>query len=104
MLNEYTLSAGSSVSEYQYLCPLCYLPVSVTFLELKLNVKSEVNLFIRKSTAQDYRLNKVDKENGHLPINVTTLLKNPTNALMCVNTTLFTLLHCYMFQPSRGHP
>ena len=74
------------------------------FLELKLNIKSEFNLFIRKSTAQDYGLNKVDKENCYLPISVTILLKNPTNALIYVNTTLFTLLHCYMFQPSRGHP
>ena len=32
------------------------------------------------------------------------LCKNPTNALIYVNTTLFTLSHCYMFQPSRGHP
>ena len=30
--------------------------------------------------------------------------KNPTNALMYVNTALFTLFHSYMFQPSRGHP
>jgi len=32
------------------------------------------------------------------------LRKNPTNALTYVNTTLFTLLNCYMFQPSRVHP
>jgi len=31
------------------------------------------------------------------------LCKNPTNALIRVNTTLFTLLCCYMFQPPRGH-
>jgi len=33
---------------------------------------------------------------------VTILLKNPTN--IYVNTCLFTLLHSYMFQPSRDHP
>jgi len=32
------------------------------------------------------------------------LLKNPINALTYVNTTLFTLLHCYMFQTSTVHP
>jgi len=31
-------------------------------------------------------------------------VKNLTNALIYVNTNLFTLLHCYMFQPSRGNP
>ena len=31
---------------------------------------------------------------------ITILHKNPTNAL----TTLFTLLHSFTFQPSRGHP
>jgi len=36
--------------------------------------------------------------------NDNTLRKNPTNVLIYVNTTLFTLLHCYTFQPSRGHP
>ena len=36
--------------------------------------------------------------------NWTILHKNPTNALMYVNTTLLTLLHCYMFRHSRGHP
>ena len=35
---------------------------------------------------------------------VTYLLKHPTNALINVNTTLFTPLHSYIFQPSRGHP
>jgi hypothetical protein len=35
---------------------------------------------------------------------VIILLKNPSNSLMYVNTILFTLLHCYMFQPSRGLP
>jgi len=35
---------------------------------------------------------------------VTILCKNLTKALMYVYTTLFTLLHSYMFQPSRGHP
>jgi hypothetical protein len=30
--------------------------------------------------------------------------KTSTNALMYVNTTSFSLLHCYMFQSSRGHP
>jgi len=28
--------------------------------------------------------------------------KNLTNALIYVNTTSFTLLHCYMFQPSEA--
>jgi hypothetical protein len=32
------------------------------------------------------------------------LRKNPTNALTHVNATLFTLLHCYVFETSRGHP
>ena len=35
---------------------------------------------------------------------VTILPKNPTNALVHVYTALFTLLHCYMFRPSRGYP
>ena len=34
---------------------------------------------------------------------VKVLYKNPTNALIYVNTTLFTLLHLYMFQLLRGH-
>jgi len=29
---------------------------------------------------------------------------NPTNALMYVNTSLFTLLHSHMFQHKRGYP
>ena len=33
---------------------------------------------------------------------VTILCKNPTKAIMYVYTTLFTLLHSYMFQPSKG--
>jgi hypothetical protein len=33
---------------------------------------------------------------------VTILCKNLTKALMYVYTTLFTLLHCYTFQPSRS--
>jgi len=32
------------------------------------------------------------------------LRKNPTNALIYVNTTLFALLHPYMFQPSGDLP
>jgi hypothetical protein len=32
------------------------------------------------------------------------LHKNPSNALIYVQTTLFTLLHSYMFHCSRGHP
>ena len=32
------------------------------------------------------------------------LRKNPTNALKYINTILFTLLHCYVFETSRGHP
>jgi hypothetical protein len=35
---------------------------------------------------------------------VTILRKNPTKVLMYVYTTLFALLHSYMFRPSRGHP
>jgi len=35
---------------------------------------------------------------------VTVLYKNPTNALVCVNTTLFVLLQSYMFQPKWGLP
>jgi hypothetical protein len=35
---------------------------------------------------------------------ITSFRKNPTNALINFNTNLFTLLHSYMFQPSRGHP
>ena len=34
----------------------------------------------------------------------TILRKTPNNALIYDNTILFALLHCYMFQPSRGHP
>ena len=30
--------------------------------------------------------------------------KIPTNALMYVSTTLFKLIHSYMFQHLRGHP
>jgi hypothetical protein len=37
-------------------------------------------------------------------IYVSILRKNQTKALIYVNTTLLALLHCYMFQPSRGHP
>lgn len=33
----------------------------------------------------------------------TTLRKNPTNVLIYVNTTSYTLPHFCMFQPSRGH-
>jgi len=32
------------------------------------------------------------------------LHKSPTGVLKYVNATLFTLLHSYMLQPSRGHP
>jgi len=32
------------------------------------------------------------------------LHKNLTNALIYVNTSVCTLKHFYMFQPSRGHP
>jgi len=32
------------------------------------------------------------------------LTLKPTNVLIHVNTTLFTLLHPYMFYPSRGWP
>jgi len=32
------------------------------------------------------------------------LSKNPTNALIYVNTILVTLLNSYKFQPSRRHP
>jgi len=35
---------------------------------------------------------------------ITNSRKNPTDALIYVNTTLFTFLHCYTFQPSSGHP
>jgi len=35
---------------------------------------------------------------------VTVLHKNPSNALICVNTTSFALLHSYMFQPKWGLP
>jgi hypothetical protein len=34
----------------------------------------------------------------------TILNKNLTNALIYVNTIVFTLKHSYMFQPSRGYP
>jgi len=34
---------------------------------------------------------------------ITNLRQNPIHALIHVNTTLFTLLHTYMFQSSRGH-
>jgi hypothetical protein len=35
---------------------------------------------------------------------VTIVCKSLTGALIYVNTTLFTLLYSYMFQPSKGHP
>jgi len=35
---------------------------------------------------------------------MTILPKNPTNALIHVNTTLFTLLHSYIYQPSWDRP
>ena len=35
---------------------------------------------------------------------VISLRKHLTNALIYVNTTLFTLLHYYMLQSSWGHP
>jgi hypothetical protein len=35
-------------------------------------------------------------------VRVSVLRKNLTNALIYFNTTLFTLLHCYMFHSSGG--
>jgi len=74
MLSEYTLSAGPSVSEYLIHVSTVLRANACPFLELKLNTKSEFNLFIRKSSGQDYRLNKVDKENCYLPLSITILL------------------------------
>ena len=42
------------------------------------------------------------KEYMYIVYNI--LRKNLTNTLICVNTALFTLLDCYMLQPSMGHP
>ena len=41
---------------------------------------------------------------SYLCTDVTVLRKNPTNALIYVNITLFTLVYSYKFQPSRGYP
>ena len=70
---------------------------------------------LRKFQADGFLLDRVYKIEGpnHLKPTLScaypytidnTLRKNPTNALIYINTTLFTLLHCYMFQLSRGHP
>jgi len=39
-----------------------------------------------------------------LLVDFSILRKNPNNTLIYVNTTLFSLSHCCMFQPFKGHP
>jgi len=64
-----------------------------------------INPQLRRQHKQSNELRKQYNFSGsYLCTDVTVLLKNPTNTIIHINNTLFTMVHPYMFQTLRGHP